>query len=242
MSKSNLVIIPARGGSKGLPRKNILSVCAHPLIAWTIDAAKNSTLADRVIVSTDCNEIADLAIRYGAEVPFIRPERLATDSTPGIDVVLHALDELPDEVEQVILLQPTSPLRLSQDIDDAINLLDTSDATTCISVSKASKHPNWMRRLSSDGVLIPYENASSAANRQELDPLFVLNGAIYIADTKALRSDQSFHASGTLGFIMPDERSWDIDSGMDLRIAEVLLQRQLDERVRGMPTQISQEN
>lgn len=217
-----LAVIPARSGSKGLPGKNTLPIVQKPLIGWTIESALHCELIDRVVVSTDCREIAKISALHGAEVPFIRPAKLATDSTPGIDVVLHAIDHVPD-FDIVVLLQPTSPLRTTDDITRSLERLIASEATSSVSVCLSKNHPNWMKRISKDGLLIPYEELAIAPSRQQLDCVYALNGAIYIARCDALRKSNSFHTARTLAYVMPPERSLDIDNAFDFRLCELIL-------------------
>lgn len=144
MNSKILAIIPARGGSKGVPRKNIRELAGKPLIAWTIEEAKKSKYIDRLILSTEDDEIIEVAKQYGCEVPFKRPIELAQDDTPGIDPVLHAIEQCPG-YDYVVLLQPTSPLRTVDDIDGCIEQLLSSDGTNfCVSVTEPEKSPYWM--------------------------------------------------------------------------------------------------
>ena len=143
--KSILAIIPARGGSKGIPRKNIKLLAGKPLIAWTIDEAKKSIYIDRLILSSEDEEIIRIAKEWGCEAPFIRPAELAEDNTPGIDVVIHAIDALKEKYDYLVLLQPTSPLRKVEDIDRCIETCIDRNVPACISVSETMNHPYWMK-------------------------------------------------------------------------------------------------
>lgn len=218
---SMLAFIPARGGSKGIPRKNIRLFCGKPLLQWSIDAALESSCVDRVLVSTDDREIADIAIMGGAEVPFLRPPELATDATPGISPVLHALGVL-DDVKDVLVLQPTSPLRISADIDSIVELRQRSCCESAVSLALTSKHPSWMYSLGARNRIEPLLPSSQASCRQELPPAYVLNGALYLASRDFLLREKSFVNSETVGYIMPPERSIDIDDHLDWCIAELL--------------------
>jgi CMP-N-acetylneuraminic acid synthetase len=215
-----LGLVPARGGSKGIPRKNVLPIAGKPLIAWTIEATLAARVLDRVVVTTDDPEIAEIAVAHGADVPFLRPIELARDETPGIDPVLHALDALP-EYDTVVLLQPTSPLRTSDDIAAAVALFDDGNAGNVISVSEAS-HVGWTFAMDAAGVL-DVGTRDVAARRQDMSRQFVLNGAIYIAATARLHAARSFLVPGVVGYPMPAERSVDIDTMLDWRVAEMLL-------------------
>lgn len=218
-----LALIPARGGSKGVPGKNIRDVAGRPLIAWTIEAARQATCTDRVVVSSDDAAILAVARAWGAEVPFVRPPELARDETPGIDVVLHALACLPD-VEWVVLLQPTSPLRTAQDIDAAVARCREAGAPACVSVTEAQTPPWWMFRLSAEGRLQSFlPDRERPQRRQDAPPLYALNGAVYVAQTDWLRQTRSFLTAETVAYAMPAERSVDIDTPLDLEIAACLL-------------------
>ncbi|MDB4173097.1 acylneuraminate cytidylyltransferase family protein, partial [bacterium] len=153
--QSVLAVIPARGGSKGLPGKNILKLKDKPLLAWTIEAAKESKYLDHVIVSTDNDDISKAAKDYGCDVPFLRPHELATDEASIYDVLVHALDQLKDSYDVLVLLQPTSPLRTFKDIDACLQILSDSNAPSCVSVCEASKSPNWMYWLDKEDHLTP---------------------------------------------------------------------------------------
>lgn len=217
-----LGLIPARGGSKGIPRKNIRLMAGKPLIAWTIEAALCSTRLDAVVVSTDDEEIAEVSRAVGAQVPFIRPAELAADDTPGIDPVLHAMGMLP-QYDAVLLLQPTSPLRTTEDIDGLLSLAAATGAKSVVSVCEPEDHPFWMYRLGTDRRLERLIETPDIARRQDLPPVFALNGAMYFAHVDCLHRRRGFVGAETLGYPMPVERSVDIDGPLDWRIAELLL-------------------
>ena len=217
-----LALIPARGGSKGIPRKNIRSMAGKPLIAWTIEAALGATGLARVVVSTDDPEIAEVARAAGAEVPFLRPAELARDETSGLDPVLHAIDLLPGH-SSVLLLQPTSPLRTSADIDGCLALATTSASPSVVSVSEPATHPYWTYRMTGDRHLQSVFEADKGVRRQDLPPVYALNGAMYFAGVEWLRRGRQFVGPETLGFVMPPERSIDIDTMLDWSLAELLL-------------------
>ncbi len=219
---SLLAIIPARGGSRGVPRKNVRLMAGKPLIAWTVAAAMDVAAIDHVIVSTDDAEIAEAAQAAGADVPFMRPDHLSADDTPGIAPVLHAIDMLPG-FDEVLLLQPTSPLRSAMQIGEAIALARTNGAPALVSVTEPDSHPAWMMRMDAAGGLTPWQQTPVATRRQELPPVFALNGAIYWAKVDWLRENRSFLGVGTIGYMMDAESSVDIDTPLDWRIAEMLL-------------------
>lgn len=213
-----LGLIPARGGSKGIPRKNVLPIAGKPLIAWTIEAALAAESIDRVVVTTDDAEIVAVSADHGADVPFLRPANLARDETPGIDPVLHAIDALPS-YDTVVLLQPTSPLRTAGDIDAAVAM--GGAGAMVVGVTEAP-HAGWIFPMDADGRL-DMNTDQPAARRQDMAKRYALNGAIYVARCDALRKRRSFLTASTLGYAMPAERSVDIDGPLDWRLAELLL-------------------
>lgn len=218
-----LGVIPARGGSKAIPGKNLVELGGKPLIKWTLEAAKSSML-DRVVVSTDDEKIAAYCVEQGTEVPFRRPEEISTDRAQTIDAVIHAVDFLDEYYDAVMLLQPTTPFRSPDDIDRCIQMLDSSDADSVISVvDVAGHHPARMKFLE-DGILIdpPFSEAVENQPRQELRPMFIRNGAVYLTRIDTLRM-RSFKGQKCLGFVMPVERSINIDDMSDLKIARAML-------------------
>jgi N-acylneuraminate cytidylyltransferase len=219
--QSVLAVVPARGGSKGIPNKNIHPVAGRPLLAWTLDAARATRYLDRTVVSSDSDHIIEVARSLGADVPFVRPAELACDDTPGIDPVLHALAELP-QFDVVVLLQPTSPLRTSTDIDAAIELLLRSGAMSCVSVTEAINHPYWTYRMSGADMLAPFIELpqNAATRRQDLPRAFALNGAVYVARVPWVRESRTFLGPNTVGYEMPAGRAIDIDLPDDLAAAE----------------------
>ncbi|TSE37302.1 CMP-N,N'-diacetyllegionaminic acid synthase [Tepidimonas fonticaldi] len=222
-----LALIPARGGSKGVPGKNVREVAGKPLIAWTIEAARQAACIDRVVVSSDDAGILDVARAWVAQTPFVRPAELARDETPGIDVVLHALQQLPG-VTWVALLQPTSPLRTARDIDAAFALCQEKGAPACVSVTEAATPPWWMFRMSGEGRLRSFlPEGERPQRRQDAPLLYALNGAVYVARADWLRRTRSFLTDETVAYVMPPERSIDIDTPLDLTIAACLLRERL---------------
>lgn len=215
-----LCVIPARGGSKTIPRKNLQTFAGKPLIAWTIEAAKQSPSIQRTIVSTEDDEIAKVARELGCEVPFKRPSELAKDDTPGIAPVLHAVNEIKG-FDYVLLLQPTSPLRTVSDIEGIVHLCMSRTAHSAVSVCQVTQHPYWMYECNPDSSLRPVIPSNNfVTRRQDLPPVYELNGALYLSKISWLRSNKSFIGEGTLGFEMPAERSVDIDTRSDWEAAE----------------------
>ena len=217
-----LAIIPARSGSKGVANKNIFKINEKPLISWTINSALNSNIIKKVIVSTDSKEIAKEAMDCGCDVPFIRPKYLAKDTTPSIDVVLHALGELKG-YDYVILLQPTSPLRTSEDIDNAINLMLSKRVSSCVSINETRESPYHMFHYN-DGEIKQFSDSSSKfQRRQDLPKIYILNGAIYISSVSKLLKTKKFINSDTVGYVMPLERSLDIDTMDDMNFFKQII-------------------
>jgi len=227
--KTILGLIPARGGSKGLSRKNIKPLLDKPLIAWTIERSLASKYLDRVIVSTDDKEIKDISRKYGAEIPFTRPKKLAEDNAKGIEVVLHAIDWLKKndrrkQYDLLMLLQPTSPLRATEDIDKTIELLFLKEAKAIVSVCEVDHHPLWSNTLPEDGCMKNFiRQEIMNKNRQELPVFYRLNGAIYLAYCNYIKEQKSFFGEKTFAYIMPKNRSVDIDNKVDFKLAEILM-------------------
>jgi N-acylneuraminate cytidylyltransferase len=216
-----LALVPARGGSKGIPDKNRVRLGGRPLIAWTIEAAGAARTIDRVVVSTDDARLALLASGCGAEVPFLRPKELARDDTPTMPVVMHAIDTLGwDDV--VVLLQPTSPLRTAEDVDACVEIFLDSGRPV-VSVTVADPPPQHMIVRDGDGIAPLLGGLPAGGRRQDLPPVFALNGAVYVADAAWLREHGTFVAAQTRVYEMPRERSVDIDDAFDLRVAEAMI-------------------
>lgn len=224
-----LGLIVARGGSKGLPGKNLLPVAGRPLLHWTIDAGLSSKVISRLVISTDDEKIAEAASRAGCEVPFMRPPELATDTARSMDVVRHALQELPG-FQHVVLLQPTSPLRAAVDIDEAYQKLLDSGASTCVSLCSADESPYHMYTLTNFGTVSPViRNTDLSLRRQELPNTFVLNGAIYIGACAHITGGGDFLDDETVAHIMPRSRSLDIDTAEDFdRLRELVSLGRID--------------
>lgn len=220
---SVLAVIPARGGSRGVPRKNLALVAGRPLLAWTVDAALHANRVDRVVVSSDDEEVLCTASNLGAEA-LLRPEELATDHARSESVVSHALDVVVDAVDVVVLLQPTSPLRTSDHIDDALtNMMAGVDAV--ISVVEPTKSPFKAFYQSDAGYLVPVAADPEApfVPRQTLPASFFPNGAIYAVRAEAFRRHSSFLPPATVPFLMDEVASLDVDTTVDLEIAGQIL-------------------
>lgn len=224
---SIVALVTARGGSRAVPRKNLAPVGGRPLIAWTIAAALSARRLDRVLISTDDDEIARVGRECGAEVPFLRPASLAGDATPHVDVVLHALDWLSArgaEPDWLLTLQPTSPFRTAEDIDQAAALATASDTDAVVSVCLARDHPCLVKRREADGRLtdfVPFD--LPYRRRQDLPEALALNGALYLNRTAALRRSREMVPPLAVPYIMPAERSLDVDEPFDLLVADLLM-------------------
>tara|TARA_B100000676_G_scaffold98139_1_gene98148 strand:- start:6582 stop:7283 length:702 start_codon:yes stop_codon:yes gene_type:complete len=222
--KSVLGLIMARGGSKGLPRKNLRQIGGKPMIAWTVEAGKQSQCIDRLILSSDDEEIIDTARKLECEIPFIRPENLATDDASPLEVIRHAIEALPEKYDYLVLLQPTSPLRIASDIDKCIELCDKKNAPACVTITESEKTPYWMYELQKDYRIRPVLSGTERVlRRQDLPKTYALNGAVFVARSDWIICQKDFLGSDTIGFKMPRVRSIDIDSEIDLVIANAIL-------------------
>ena len=220
-----LAIIPARGGSKGLPRKNILPLAGKPLIAYTIEAALRSKKLNRVIVSTNNEEILGVSHKYGAEV-IMRPQDLAEDATPTEPVIKHAVSVLEAEgykADIIVTLQPTSPFRTSIQIDDALKEIFSDDVDSVISLKEVTEHPYKMKMIK-NGYIVPFLKIKLKSNRrQDMPTLYKENGAIYITKYDLIMNKDKIVGGNIKPFLMSDKTSIDIDTHLDLKIAECLL-------------------
>lgn len=223
-----LALIPARGGSKGLPGKNIRPLGGLPLIAHTIRAAQQSLHIDRVVVSTDDAGIAAVAREHGAEVPFLRPAELASDTSPAIDTYLHACATLEQQgsatITELIVLLPTTPLRTASDIDGAISIYHERKAEAVISITPNPHPVQWARAIDDTGVLRSWlPDGDANQNRQAYRTSYLPNGAIYVFARALLERRQGYYGERTFPYVMPKERSVDIDDRWDFLWAEAIL-------------------
>ncbi len=221
-----LAIIPARGGSKGIPNKNIIDIGGNPLIKYTIDAALESKMLTHCVVSTDSDAISDVAKSCGAMVPFRRPDNLSDDKALSLPVMQHAVDFMESDqgllYDIVVMLQPTTPLRQAKDIDNAIKLLFDTNADSVISVVDVEgHHPLRMKRVI-DGRLVNYidQGHEDMRPRQELPPVYIRNGAIYATRRDILMKKDSFTGADSRAYVMPSDRSVNIDTHEDLLLAK----------------------
>jgi N-acylneuraminate cytidylyltransferase/CMP-N,N'-diacetyllegionaminic acid synthase len=225
-------LITARGGSKAIPKKNVRLVAGKPLIAWTIEAAFSSHRLSQLVVSTDDQEIATIARKWGARVPFLRPAELALDNSPHIPVVVHAIEWLESHeqlrCDYVLLLQPTSPFRSGDDINNAIQLALDRDADSVVSVCESPSHPYLVKNIV-DGRLKSFlPQPDGYLPRQSLPKAYVINGAIYLVRRDVLMKQHTFYTERTYAFLMPPERSLDIDTPWDIYLADLILRDRLE--------------
>lgn len=230
-NKKIIAIIPARGGSKGLPGKNIKELNGKPLIAYSIEAALNSNVFDKVIVSTDSEEIAEVSKKFGAEIPFLRPLELATDKADSMDTLIHALkfySDIGENFDYIIKLQPTSPLRTAEDIKKAVNLIIEKNGDAVISVSECKHHPLWTNTLNIDMKMNKFlKDEVKGKNRQELDKYYELNGMIFLSKTKKLIDTRDWYGENSYAQVIDGNRAIDIDNIIDFKLAEIILQEKL---------------
>jgi CMP-N,N'-diacetyllegionaminic acid synthase len=216
--RSVLAVIPARGGSKGVPRKNVRLLGGKPLIAWTIEAAARSAHIDRMITTTEDAEILSVAREFGCEIPFVRPAELAADNTPGMAPIRHALNQLTG-YDYVVVLQPTSPLRNTADIDGCISRCSELNADACVSMEVATTPPQWLY-IKREGFFVEsfLQGAQANVRRQEIPEVYGLNGAVYVARTRWIDSGHSFLDGKVACYEMPPERSLDVDTEWDWHV------------------------
>ena len=222
----NLAIITARSGSKGLPHKNIKLLCGKPLLAYSIIAAKESGMYDKIVVSTDSPEYAKIALEWGAEVPFFRSDLNSSDTATSWDTcreVLESYRKLGEEFDTFTILQPTSPLRTGEDIKEAFNLMDEKNADFVVGVCKAEHPISLYNTIPEDLSLAGYLEQKNNTRRQAFGTCYRLNGALYIVRTKALPENNFIYIDGSFAYVMPEERSIDIDTELDFVIAEVVM-------------------
>lgn len=228
-----LAIIPARGGSKGVLGKNIKELCGKPLIAYTIEAALNAQEIDRVVVTTDSKEIAEVAIQYGAEIPFMRPSYLAEDDSSAIDVYLHAVEFLEENdglcIDKFVVLLPTAPLRDAYEIDHAVRTMKKCACTTLVSVVKADAPVSWYYQMDENRVIknAGFDSDNAVRNRQMNRQYYIPNGAIYILDHQLLKRERTYYTDDTIGYVMTKKKSVDIDTEDDFEYAEYLLKQEM---------------
>lgn len=226
--KTFLAIIPARGGSKGLPRKNIKLLCGKPLIAWSIEAGNASSYIDEVMVTTDSQEIAAVANEYGANVPFLRPPELSTDTATTYDAVKHCIDFYKEnkrkEYDYIILLEPTSPLREPNDIDEMIEkLMSKDDFDGIVSVGEVHEHPSIMKKIVASRI-VPYcEELVMALRRQDNEPAYFPYGVAYIVKTSKFLEEKTFYLKQTAFHLIKRYQCYEIDDMYDFLAIENIM-------------------
>lgn len=227
-NKKVLAIIPARGGSKRLPRKNILPIAGKPLIDWTIEAALSSEHVDEVFVSTDDQEIADVASKHNISMPKLRPQALSSDYASTQDVIFYTLENFGNEADIIVILQPTSPLRVAEQIDGAIKLFEKKNAFSVVSVTPCEHPPMWSNTLPEDCSMEGFLDTASNKRSQDLGVYFRLNGAVYVYDVAKLKAlGVMAYTSESYAYKMSHESSVDIDTQLDFDFAALLLNRAL---------------
>ena len=223
--ESFLVIIPARGGSKGIKNKNKKKINGKPLVEWTIIEAKKIFDSKNILLSTDDSKIANIGIKNKIQVPFLRPKYISKDSTPGIKTIIHALKYFPN-AKDILLLQPTSPLRSASDIKKMIAFYKKNKFSSVVSISLVMDHPRHMFFLGKNFILEKtFKFAKNYNIRQKYENFFRVNGAMYISKKEWILKNKSVLTEDTAGFIMPPERSIDIDNKYEWNIAEFLLKK-----------------
>ena len=227
-SRKVLGIIPARGGSKGIPRKNLYPLAGKPLLVHSIEQARAASSLSRWIVSTDSSEIREVALQNGAEVPFLRPSRLAEDHSLSVDVVIHALDHFKKvenvEFDAVVLLQPTTPFRKPKEIDAAVEKLFAAPCDSVVSVVDVGpNHPARMYSIVQDRLVSVMDEGVTMKPRQELPPVYIRSGDIYVVRTMALRRAHSMMAGDCRPLIIQPDFAVNIDSHLDMQLAESLV-------------------
>lgn len=222
--KKILALITARGGSKGIPKKNIIALGGKPLIGWTIEAALQSHFIDRLILSSDDQEIIAIARSFKCEAPFTRPDYLAQDDTSSMDVIMHAIEHVKGAYDYLLLLQPTSPFRTSEDIDNIIRSCLGSGFEMMISVAKLKKHPMYMYKIKKQR-LESFLPAERQLRRQDMPSAYEHNGALYLSSIKFLKKVKSFNVNEARAFEMYGAANIDIDNYVDLHYAEFLIEK-----------------
>lgn len=224
-----LGLIPARGGSKGIKNKNIVDLCGKPLIAYTIDAACNSSYIDNIVVTTDSENIAEISKKWGGEVPFLRPKELAEDTSTTLEAVLHAIRILENKgqlFDVLVLLQPTSPLRTTEDIDNAIRIFFEKGRQAVVGVSEVDDHPILVRTLGKKGKLEKLLSLNSTCRRQDMPKYYRVNGSLYVNSIANLNLDTSFN-DNEIPYVMEKDHSIDIDEIQDLYMVEYYLKNKI---------------
>lgn len=208
-----------------MPRKNLRPLGGKPLLQWTAEAARASRYLDRVVLSTDDDEIASLGKQLDLDVPFRRPADAASDTASASDVIRHAVMAIPERYDYVVYLEPTTPLRSPDDIDGCLRRLVETGASFCVTLSEVMTRPEWMFYMNDEGILEPAAHQQAPSRRQDLPAVFILNGAVYAGEIGSYLRIGSFLTPQTRGYVMPAERSVDLDSLADFEAAEAIINR-----------------
>ncbi len=227
--KKILAIIPARGGSKGLPGKNIKIMCGKPLIAWSIEHAQKSRYVDDIFISTDSQEIADVAEKYGVQCPELRPQELARDTAPSSEFIVYTLEKMKKDCKHFdyfILLEPTSPLRDVEDVDKSIEMLiDNSESESCVGVAMSGTvHPAFMVVVGENGFLKALEPDKQTLRRQDLPNVYFFEGSVYVSEVDAYLKKRTFYHDKTLPYIVPEWKSHEVDDYVDFKVIETIME------------------
>lgn len=231
--KRILAIVPARGGSKGLPGKNIRPLCGKPLIGWSIEHAQKSKYVDDIFISTDSREIADVADSFGVEVPELRPDELARDTAPSSEFIVYTLNKMKAEgkdFDYFILLEPTSPLRDVEDVDKSIEMIiDNPQNDSIVGVAMSGTvHPAFMVVVNKDGVLEALEPDKQTLRRQDLPDVFFFEGSVYVSKVDVYLEKRTFYHDKTMPYIVPEWKSHEVDDYVDFAIIETIMKLKLD--------------
>lgn len=218
-----LLLIPARGGSKSIPRKNLVDLGGRPLISYAIEAALKAKIPNMVAVTSDDQEILEVAKSCGITTLINRPARLATDKATSVDVALHAHHELGSTHKYIAFLQPTAPFVGADDIDGCIKLAQDKQSPSSVTITRASVNPHWCYSMTDGNHLKSFIPGPRIVRRQDAPPAYYLNGAVFVSTPEFLRENKDFIGKETLGYEMPSERSVDIDEADDLEYARYLL-------------------
>jgi len=225
-NKKIIAIIPARGGSKRLPRKNVLPLNGKPLIAWSIEAAQKSKYIDSIFVSTDDKEVAEVSREFGVDVPELRPEELASDTATTESVIFYTLNKFGQDADVVVILQPTSPLRTYKNIDEALELFVKKNAFSVVSVTPCEHSPVWSNTLPKDRAMGDFLKSEALRRSQDLEEFYRLNGAIYSFDINKLKErGEIVYTSESYAYVMENEVSQDIDTQLDFDVSEFILRK-----------------
>ena len=231
--KKVLAIIPARGGSKGLPGKNVRPLLGKPLIGWSIEHAQQSKYVDEIFISTDSQDIADVAENFGVKVPELRPMELAVDTAPSSAFIIYTIEKFTKEgnpFDYFILLEPTSPLRDVEDVDRSIEILiDDPYNESIVGVCKAEDvHPAFMVKIGTDKRLMPYEDSMKTLRRQDIPDVFYFEGSVYVSKCDTFLEKKAFYHDKTLPYVVPKWKSFEIDDIIDFTIVEAMAKLKQD--------------